>query len=52
MGDMDEYRRTGLRRTRLLPWVVVGVVVVEFVFTYPGMGKLMVDAVRKIWKVE
>jgi peptide/nickel transport system permease protein len=23
----------------------VGVVVVEFVFTYPGMGKLMVDAV-------
>lgn len=28
-----------------LAYLVVGVVVVEFVFTYPGMGKLMVDAV-------
>jgi len=28
-----------------LAYLVVGVVVVEFVFTYPGMGKQMVDAV-------
>ncbi|HEY3146648.1 MAG TPA: ABC transporter permease subunit, partial [Dongiaceae bacterium] len=28
-----------------LAYLIVGVVVVEFVFTYPGMGKLMVDAV-------
>jgi peptide/nickel transport system permease protein len=28
-----------------LAYLVVGVVVVEFVFTYPGIGKLMVDAV-------
>lgn len=28
-----------------LAYLVVGVVVVEFVFTYPGMGKMMVDAV-------
>ncbi len=28
-----------------LAYLVVGVVVVEAVFTYPGMGKLMVDAV-------
>jgi peptide/nickel transport system permease protein len=29
-----------------LAYLVVGVVVVEFVFTYPGMGKMMVDAVH------
>jgi peptide/nickel transport system permease protein len=29
-----------------LAYLIVGVVVVEFVFTYPGMGKLMVDAVH------
>jgi peptide/nickel transport system permease protein len=28
-----------------LAYLIVGVVVVEFVFTYPGMGKMMVDAV-------
>jgi peptide/nickel transport system permease protein len=28
-----------------LAYLVVGVVVVEFVFTYPGMGKMMVEAV-------
>ena len=28
-----------------LAYLIVGVVVVEYVFTYPGMGKLMVDAV-------
>jgi peptide/nickel transport system permease protein len=28
-----------------LAYLVVGVVIVEFVFTYPGMGKQMVDAV-------
>ncbi len=28
-----------------LAYLVVGVVVVEYVFTYPGMGKMMVDAV-------
>jgi peptide/nickel transport system permease protein len=28
-----------------LAYLIVGMVVVEFVFTYPGMGKLMVDAV-------
>lgn len=30
-----------------LSYLVVGVVVVEFVFVYPGMGQLMVDAVSK-----
>jgi peptide/nickel transport system permease protein len=30
-----------------LAYLVVGVVVVEVVFTYPGMGKYMVDAVAK-----
>jgi peptide/nickel transport system permease protein len=29
-----------------LAYLVVGVVVVEVVFTYPGIGQLMVDAVR------
>ena len=28
-----------------LAYLIVGVVIVEFVFTYPGMGKMMVDAV-------
>lgn len=28
-----------------LAWLIVGVVVVEVVFVYPGMGQLMVDAV-------
>jgi peptide/nickel transport system permease protein len=28
-----------------LAYLIVGVVVVEYVFTYPGMGKMMVDAV-------
>jgi peptide/nickel transport system permease protein len=28
-----------------LAYLIVGVVVVEFVFTYPGMGKMMVEAV-------
>ncbi len=27
MDEMDDYRRTGLRRSRLLPWLVLGVVV-------------------------
>jgi len=30
-----------------LAYLIVGVVVVEVVFTYPGIGKLMVDAVSK-----
>ena len=30
-----------------LAYLVVGVVVVEVVFTYPGMGQYMVDAVSK-----
>jgi peptide/nickel transport system permease protein len=30
-----------------LAYLVVGVVVVEVVFVYPGMGQLMVDAVAK-----
>ena len=30
-----------------LAYLVVGVVVVEVVFVYPGMGQLMVDAVSK-----
>ena len=28
-----------------MAWLVVGVVVVEVVFTYDGIGKLMVDSV-------
>ncbi|MBC2741840.1 MAG: ABC transporter permease [Desulfosarcina sp.] len=30
-----------------LAWLVVGVVVVEVVFVYPGLGQLLVDAVSK-----
>ena len=30
-----------------LAWLIVGVVVVEVVFVYPGMGQLMVDSVQK-----
>jgi peptide/nickel transport system permease protein len=30
-----------------LAWLVVGVVVVEVVFVYPGLGQLMVDSVSK-----
>ncbi|HEX3064209.1 MAG TPA: ABC transporter permease subunit, partial [Dongiaceae bacterium] len=30
-----------------LAYLIVGVVVVEVVFVYPGMGQLMVDAVSK-----
>ena len=30
-----------------LAYLVVGVVVVEVVFTYPGMGQFMVDSVSK-----
>ncbi|MBI1386682.1 MAG: ABC transporter permease subunit [Rhizobiales bacterium] len=30
-----------------LAWLVVGVVVVEVIFVYPGLGQLMVDAVAK-----
>ena len=30
-----------------LAYLVVGVVVVEVVFTYPGMGQYMVDSVSK-----
>ena len=28
-----------------LAWLVVGVVIVEVVFVYPGLGALMIDAV-------
>ncbi|UXX81512.1 ABC transporter permease [Roseovarius pelagicus] len=30
-----------------MAWLIVGVVVVEVVFIYPGMGQLMVDSVQK-----
>jgi peptide/nickel transport system permease protein len=30
-----------------LAWLIVGVIVVEVVFVYPGVGQLMVDAVSK-----
>jgi peptide/nickel transport system permease protein len=30
-----------------LAYLIVGVVVVEFVFVYPGLGQLMVDSVSK-----
>ncbi len=30
-----------------LAWLVVGVVVVEVVFVYPGLGQLLVDSVSK-----
>jgi peptide/nickel transport system permease protein len=30
-----------------LAYLIVGVVVVEVVFTYPGLGQLMVDSVSK-----
>jgi len=30
-----------------LAWLIVGVVVIEVVFVYPGLGQLLVDAVSK-----
>ncbi|MGE3148400.1 MAG: ABC transporter permease [Pseudorhodoplanes sp.] len=30
-----------------LAWLVVGIVIVEVVFTYPGLGQLLVDSVTK-----
>ena len=30
-----------------LAYLIVGVVVIEVVFTYPGLGQLMVDSVSK-----
>jgi peptide/nickel transport system permease protein len=30
-----------------LAWLVVGAVIVEVVFVYPGLGQLLVDAVSK-----
>ena len=43
-----EYVLVGLWQGRVAfrpAWVVVGVVVVEVVFVYPGIGQLMVDSV-------